>query len=308
MQEPVPALRKLHRSKDGAVYIYDATKKSWRLHSVPKPEGSLVVAGAQAALPWAQFDVRFNGDFVVAGRSLLLGERKLLRPEGEQVHGDTGRSVWDGAVALSKVLEHNTQLIEGRRVLELGAGRGIVGLSASLLGARRVTLTDLEYCLETLQEGVLLNGLAGESCAHDASALREGPNVSSISVAELDWSEPEKFFLRRDGEKAYDVVLAADVVWLLELVEPLVRTFRTICENSSAAEVLVVHQTRSRTVEAAFLAAMATASFEVMWELKGGSLDASEGTARGAAIGWHPDYVPDARIRLWSFRRASPGQ
>jgi predicted nicotinamide N-methyase len=52
--------------------------------------------------------------------------------------GDVGCVVWDAAIVLEKYLEtegflskHN---LKGKRVIELGAGTGLVGLVASVLG------------------------------------------------------------------------------------------------------------------------------------------------------------------------------
>ncbi|XP_041668101.1 protein-lysine methyltransferase METTL21D isoform X3 [Cheilinus undulatus] len=70
--------------------------------------------------------------------------------------GDVGCVVWDAAIVLSKYLE-TKQFYEpssgvnawaDRKVLELGAGTGVVGLMAATLGAQ-VTVTDLED-LQTL--------------------------------------------------------------------------------------------------------------------------------------------------------------
>lgn len=56
--------------------------------------------------------------------------------------GDVGCVVWDAAIVLAKYLETKTfydpstgvNMWAGRRVLELGAGTGVVGLMAATLG------------------------------------------------------------------------------------------------------------------------------------------------------------------------------
>ncbi|KAG7246474.1 hypothetical protein CRUP_017229, partial [Coryphaenoides rupestris] len=64
--------------------------------------------------------------------------------------GDVGCVVWDAAIVLAKYFE--AECFQNRwanaRVLELGAGTGVVGLMAAALGAH-VTVTDLED-LQTL--------------------------------------------------------------------------------------------------------------------------------------------------------------
>eukprot|EP00927_Polykrikos_kofoidii_P077413 TRINITY_DN74352_c0_g1_i1.p1 TRINITY_DN74352_c0_g1~~TRINITY_DN74352_c0_g1_i1.p1 ORF type:complete len:384 (-),score=51.98 TRINITY_DN74352_c0_g1_i1:90-1241(-) len=301
--------RKVHRSKDGTTFIFDPETNSWRLDmqaSVSSPSDGAPLS----ALPWNQFRAAFDGDFIIAGSPLLLAQEKTSRAQAEQRHGDTGRTIWDGAVALAKALERNPWLVEGQHVLELGAGRGLAGFSAVRLGARRTVVTDLPYCLEALREGAVLNGFRLSDV--QTSDEVESSGASAVEVATLDWEKPGDFLNARPVG-SFGVILAADVVWLLELVEPLVNALSAICENHREAQVLVVHQTRASNVEIAFLDAMRAASFELSWELRGA--DASQehknasiavsggvGSDRQQSVAWHPDYVPDLRIHLWCFR------
>jgi predicted nicotinamide N-methyase len=50
---------------------------------------------------------------------------------------------WPAAVVLARYLaRHQATLVAGAVCLELGAGTGLVGTAAALLGAARVVLTD----------------------------------------------------------------------------------------------------------------------------------------------------------------------
>ena len=51
--------------------------------------------------------------------------------------------VWPAALLLARWLWCHPWLLEGRRVLELGAGVGTAGLAACLAGASRVVITDI---------------------------------------------------------------------------------------------------------------------------------------------------------------------
>ncbi|CBN78475.1 conserved unknown protein [Ectocarpus siliculosus] len=146
------------------------------------------------------------------------------------------------------------------RVLELGCGTGLAGLAAAFAFGRRhsgtsgddnsevnhppppspcrrrnplegendegvaqcasppaqvaVVLTDLEYALTNARANTFLNSSSLEAV---------GAEVSSI---ELDWCRP----LPRElsDKEAFDLILAADVVWLDDLVTPLVRTLERL--------------------------------------------------------------------------------
>ena len=69
-------------------------------------------------------------------REVVVGSEHL---EIQQCYiGDVGCVVWDAALVLTKFLENNSYFPDGfwkgKRVLELGAGTGIVGLGAAALG------------------------------------------------------------------------------------------------------------------------------------------------------------------------------
>ena len=54
----------------------------------------------------------------------------------QDFEGSEAVVVWDAALVLAHFLEHNRSSLDlrGKRVLELGAGTGIVGLTAAALG------------------------------------------------------------------------------------------------------------------------------------------------------------------------------
>ena len=56
--------------------------------------------------------------------------------------GQLGSSVWSSAIALASHLKARPDLVECKRVLELGAGCGLPGLVARMGGAKEVVMTD----------------------------------------------------------------------------------------------------------------------------------------------------------------------
>lgn len=48
--------------------------------------------------------------------------------------------------------------MQGRTVLELGSGTGVVGIVAAALGAKRVLLTDFPHLLPHIQRNIEVGG------------------------------------------------------------------------------------------------------------------------------------------------------
>ena len=64
-------------------------------------------------------------------------ELRLLKQEEDNIGWiGTGQVTWDACVVMAKFLE-KSQIAQGKSVLELGAGTGVVGIAAGLLGAAR---------------------------------------------------------------------------------------------------------------------------------------------------------------------------
>eukprot|EP00440_Ansanella_granifera_P045524 gb/GFBE01049320.1/.p1 GENE.gb/GFBE01049320.1/~~gb/GFBE01049320.1/.p1 ORF type:complete len:258 (+),score=39.22 gb/GFBE01049320.1/:1-774(+) len=119
-------------------------------------------------------------------------------PYRDSMHLVWGNILWDAGVALSKYFAWRGQEQEGcwrgRRVLELGAGTGVVGLTLGKLGAS-VTMTDNEpEVLSLLRRNAAANGLG---------ALAE-------DVRELNWSDPSTFV---KPAVPFDAIVAADVLY-----------------------------------------------------------------------------------------------
>jgi hypothetical protein len=161
------------------------------------------------------FDLR-NG-FSIGDNCLHIEEHRCNGCDGED--GATGLNMWDAAIVLAKYIEINSGIVQGKRILELGAGTGLVGISAHLMGAQYSLLTDLEYALPNLKQNV----------EHNSA------DNSTITVSMLDWFEQATYPTGR-----WDVVLGADVVWLEHLVAPLVHTISSCIDSQSV--LILSHQ------------------------------------------------------------------
>ena len=117
----------------------------------------------------------------------------------------TGAAVWDAALVLAhylpRVMEAEGGSWEGRRVLELGAGAGLLAIAAAQLGAS-VVATDMDQRVCAL-------------CA--SNAAKNGVDASRLSTAILPWGSAsavaELDARTAGGGAGWDVVLAADCLY-----------------------------------------------------------------------------------------------
>uniref|UniRef100_G1T9B4 Protein-lysine methyltransferase METTL21C n=1 Tax=Oryctolagus cuniculus TaxID=9986 RepID=G1T9B4_RABIT len=133
--------------------------------------------------------------------------KKIIIQESIESYGAV---VWPGATALCQYLEEHAQELnlQDAKILEIGAGPGLVSIVASILGAQ-VTATDLPDVLGNLQYNLLKNTL--KRTAH----LPE--------VRELVWGED----LEHNFPKCtsyYDYILASDVVYHHYFLDKLLST------------------------------------------------------------------------------------
>ncbi len=104
-------------------------------------------------------------------KPLMVGDRLLIKPSWEEVADAAGRVIVeiDPASSFGTGAHHTTQLClseleqlptQGANVLDMGCGSGILGIAAVLLGAKRVTMVDIdENAVKTAGENARKNGI-----------------------------------------------------------------------------------------------------------------------------------------------------
>jgi predicted nicotinamide N-methyase len=179
--------------------------------------------------------------------------------KGYTLAGSTGFCVWAGArFMLDSLVSAPTneptlnmwqQRIEaGARVVELGAGVGLLGTGLAAAGAE-VLLTDLPS---------LVDCAIRPNIRRNARLLDEDPSLLSppqwlaqggsnevrkigkgwAAATPLDWSEPLDSQIQKSQLEAIDVIVASDCVWLPYLLGLLLDTVAALFENGASSFLL----------------------------------------------------------------------
>lgn len=158
----------------------------------------------------AQPEIIRNIEIDGLGRLLKLKEPSLTSD-------NLGLKTWGSAFILGSRLASNPSYLWGT-VLELGAGTGLVGMVASVMG-HETTLTDLIEILPNLQDNTALNDI-------------------SASVEELDWSDPT-LFIEENGHLRYETVILSDPLYSSKHPYWIVSMVKMFLAHSKDARVLL---------------------------------------------------------------------
>jgi predicted nicotinamide N-methyase len=146
----------------------------------------------------------------VGGREWVLLHGGILLTHADEAQfindqkDDTafGVALWPAAIALAHAVNVRAEAIRGARVLELGAGTGLPGLTAAALGAEVVQTDHHEPTLSICRRNGERNG------------------IDTIEYRLVDWSE------WRD-EAQYDWILGSDILYNIEMHPHLQRIFES---------------------------------------------------------------------------------
>ena len=100
--------------------------------------------------------------------------KQIQRGEIENTYG-TGATVWPAAMVLLKYLEyHASDIVQGKRIVDLGTGTGITSIGCAILGASSVICTDGENSVVTLAKENVIH-VASSSKTEISGRLRSIP-------------------------------------------------------------------------------------------------------------------------------------
>ncbi|KAI9913756.1 hypothetical protein PsorP6_005129 [Peronosclerospora sorghi] len=140
----------------------------------------------------------------------------------------SGTRLWTGSHYLSQYLWYHPELVQGKLVLELGAGTGICSIVSAKLGAVKCLATDGdEQVVELLAKNVQLNKVENFVTAR---SLHWGNEVSErMLLAEFP-----------SALKDIDIVLAGDVLYKSALLPLLFATVTRVLKSDDKKRVFVL--------------------------------------------------------------------
>ena len=156
-----------------------------------------------------------NADVV---RYAVGGDDELVVEQDQSLHDSCGGIVWESAFCLAQLLQRDGgKRVRGKRVVELGAGAGLLGMSAAKLGAESVLLTDHPSAMPLLRRNVARNFPNPDDTDTD---------TARVSCLPLDWLDANHLSavlgtFPKQENRGFNVALAADVVFAKHLVSPM---------------------------------------------------------------------------------------
>ncbi|XP_035677136.1 protein N-lysine methyltransferase METTL21A-like [Branchiostoma floridae] len=165
--------------------------------------------------------------YYFVGREIVIWERDV----GENTEEAIGKRIWPGGEAFAEYLESGELSLEDKKVIELGAGTGLVGIVASLLGAD-VTITDLPDILPCTAENVTSNTMEGQSCVRP---LTWGKNLAAFPTYGVH----------------YDYVIGIEVVYIEDVFQDLITTIKYLSDKDT--RILIGYQIRVKERDRAAL-------------------------------------------------------
>ncbi|KAK0171079.1 hypothetical protein PV328_008841 [Microctonus aethiopoides] len=150
----------------------------------------------------------------------------------QQQVGEVNCVVWDAALVLAKYLDtlcdssrYGIDWLRGKKILELGAGIGCVGMTAACLGGK-VIMTDLKCAFPILEKNILLN----KNQWRDSEGTAESKILEWGNIIDFDYQP--------------DIILLADCVYYKESIQPLIETLEYFCENNRSTYAILSQEQR----------------------------------------------------------------
>ncbi|AEO55864.1 hypothetical protein MYCTH_2124828 [Thermothelomyces thermophilus ATCC 42464] len=189
----------------------------------PSPEFSPLAFGEDLA-PLPEYKAAGTTEVDFSG---LLGEPLKLH---EDLKSGCGGQLWPAGMVLAKhMLRYHRERLQSARILELGAGGGVVGLTVAKGCARLdhpLYLTDMVEMEPLMRQNISLNGLEDR-----------------VKARVLNWGEP---LSQEVLEHKPNIILAADCVYFEPAFPLLLQTLQDLLAVEPSATIFFCFKKRRR--------------------------------------------------------------
>jgi predicted nicotinamide N-methyase len=158
-----------------------------------------------------------DGDSSTKTVSFAFEQARFDDKRNAGADGGFASTVWDSAIVLAKFIEKHQEKFRGLRVVELGAGCGLVSVALIHAGAARVVATDLPANTKLLRNNVFKNAPSGKHEGH------------AWDVKALSWGKDANEALENEP---FDLVIATDCMYVLESACLLADTLEALVGDS----------------------------------------------------------------------------
>lgn len=167
-------------------------------------------------------------------------------------NGTTGLSTWPAARVLAEFCAKNRRKFENRTILELGCGTGLLGLSViKACCPKSYNFSDCHPdVLKLVTSNIKINFSAPKQHVEENGIFETQFGGTDIRVLNLPW---EEIGAKTLDKLSPDVVLAADVIYDVSAVGPLVSVFRLCASRDRSVNIFVACAVRNSETFAAFV-------------------------------------------------------
>ncbi|XP_078060205.1 EEF1A lysine methyltransferase 3-like [Mustelus asterias] len=156
--------------------------------------------------------IDFNTDYILERKYQFCGHHLCISQSSDAQLG-TSNFIWEAGVDLCRYIEKQNLNFKGMKVIELGAGTGILGILAVLLGGN-VTITDQPNVLKQIQHNVT---------ASIPMSCRDRVNIRALS-----WGCDHAQF-----PSDYDIILGGEIVYYSKTYPLLVSTLQHLSHEKT---------------------------------------------------------------------------
>lgn len=159
--------------------------------------------------------------------------------------------IWPAAMALSAFLQNNTELVKGKKLLEIGAGIGLPSFTAAP-AASQIILSDIEpEAVELMKENIRQLGLRNATaCLLDWNQFPDTITTDLLLLSDINYA-PDQFetllkLIHRFLQQGTLILLATPqritASPFAQALAPFIRQtgFQTVTENGSATDIAIL--------------------------------------------------------------------